>query len=97
MSDQSGQTWLSSFNDVGEQLMGKSANELHMLKQQGDEHAFEAAFQEASFKSYLFRVRAKQENYQDEMKVRCQVLSAAPIDYVKETKHLMGEIKKYLY
>ena len=32
VSDFSGQVWLQAFNDAGEILMGKTANEMYQLK-----------------------------------------------------------------
>jgi hypothetical protein len=35
------------------------------------------------------------ENYNDEQKVRCSIVSAAPVDYVAESKHLVSLIEQY--
>lgn len=37
MSDQTGKTWVTAFNDVAEPLLGgKTANQLHELKESGE-------------------------------------------------------------
>jgi len=42
--------------------LGKTADELGELRET-DEQAFDLVFQQASFKEYMFRVRAKVDTY----------------------------------
>ena len=52
--------WLSLFNDQTEKLLGGiTADQLHLLKEQGDESSFGQAFTDALFKTYLMKVRVK--------------------------------------
>lgn len=92
VADHTGQTWLNAFNETGEQLLGKTAEELYYLRQ-SDEAAYGNVFKEALFKSYMFRIRAKQENYQGEMKLRCNILAALPISPEDECKYLLDKIE----
>lgn len=64
VSDHTGQTWLSAFNEQALPILGNvSANELVALKDQ-DQTRYEQVVQSAVFKTYNFKVRAKMENYQ---------------------------------
>ena len=54
---------MSAFNDTAQPLLGISANELVEIKDR-DLTAYGKYFQDAQFKSYTFKVRAKMENYQ---------------------------------
>lgn len=92
VADHTGQTWLNAFNETGEQLLGKTAEELYYLRQ-SDEAAYGNVFKEALFKSYMFRIRAKQENYQGEMKLRCNILAALSITPEDECKYLLDKIE----
>jgi replication factor A1 len=93
-SDYSGQTWLQAFNDVGVQIMGMPANELLQLKD-SDESAFLAYIQSRLFSMYDIRIRIKTENYNEETKVRCTIMTATPIDYAKACGELAEMIQGY--
>ncbi|CAG8669133.1 1920_t:CDS:2, partial [Paraglomus occultum] len=88
IADHTGQAWLQAFNDVGIQIMGKTATELHTRKVE-NETLFSAAMMEANFKTYIFRCRAKMENFQDTTKVRYTIYTASPIDCVAECQRLI--------
>mmetsp|Transcript_5388 Transcript_5388/g.8464 ORF Transcript_5388/g.8464 Transcript_5388/m.8464 type:complete len:593 (+) Transcript_5388:36-1814(+) len=93
--DATGSTWFTAFNEVAEQLLGKKAAELAEYKDMGNESAFESVFAEANFKSFMFKIRAKADNNQDEVRVRCHVIQATPIDYRKESQTLLDQIATY--
>ena len=63
VSDHTNNLWLSCFDDVGNMVMGMSANKLIELK---EKEADKDAFQEAVCQTFIFKVRAKAEVYQDE-------------------------------
>ena len=54
-SDHTGSQWLSAFNDVGVQLIGYTADQLAEWKGSENDAAYDAAFDDANFKSYKFR------------------------------------------
>jgi replication factor A1 len=56
---------------------------------------YEAVFQEANFTPYVFRVRIKVENVNDEQRVKCNIVQARPINYVQECRDLVAAIKSY--
>jgi len=91
-SDHTGSQWINSFDDVAKQLLGIDAK---TLNEQRDEPAYDAVFDEAVFKSYKFRIRAKQETYQDDTRLKYVVHRIFPMDYVQDTANLIEEINKY--
>lgn len=93
VNDHTGQQWLSIFNEVGEVLLGKNAEEMYYLKN-SDETAFSEALKAPLHKEFMFRVKAKQENYQGETSVRCQVMSAQPVNAEEESKFLINKIER---
>jgi replication factor A1 len=93
--DHTGGAWLSCFNDIGIEILGKKAQELHQMRENDNEPAVKAAFQEATFKTYLFKVRAKSESFNEDKKVRCNIMSIYPIDYVKEAHNVLRAIEQY--
>lgn len=67
VADHTGTMWLSLFDDAGQIVMGMPANDLMKLKDE-DDSKFKATMQEATCRTYNFRVRAKMETYQDQPK-----------------------------
>ena len=65
-SDHSDSQWMTCFQDTGSEILRKSAQELGELRE-SDENTFDSLFQEANFKEYVFRTRAKMDTYN----VRC--------------------------
>ncbi|KUI59624.1 Replication factor A protein 1 [Cytospora mali] len=95
VNDHTGQAWLSCFDEVGRIVMGgRSADELMELKE-NDETRLAQVFDEANCAKLSFRCRAKMDTFGDNQRVRYQVMSAAPIDYVTEANKLAELIKAY--
>ncbi|KAL9009426.1 MAG: hypothetical protein Q9173_005542 [Seirophora scorigena] len=93
-SDHTGQLWLSCFDDVGRMIMGMSADQLMELKE-NDEKASGDIFQEATCKTWMFKCRAKMDNFQDQQRVRYQISGASPLNYSVECGKLADMIKMY--
>lgn len=93
--DAFGQAWLSCFDEVGRAVMGMSADELFDLQEQEDQKPCLDAFQNANGKSYIFKCRAKMDVYQDQQRVRYQVMNASPLNYAAEAAKLIEQIKLY--
>ncbi|EEQ86233.1 hypothetical protein RJZ56_004116 [Blastomyces dermatitidis] len=92
--DHTGAMWLSCFDEVGKLILGTSANELMELKE-NDERAYEELVQKANCRAWNFKCRAKMDNFQDQQRVRYQVLSVSAIDYSAESARLAEMIKAY--
>lgn len=67
VSDHTGQLWLSCFDDTGRLIMGMSADQLVEMKE-NDEKAATEVFAEANCKTWVFRCRAKMDNFQDQQR-----------------------------
>lgn len=61
MGDFSGNQWATCFQEVAEILLGMTAQEVGDLFH--DDKQFQDVFCKAAFKTYIFRLRAKMENY----------------------------------
>ncbi|PGH03823.1 replication factor A1 [Blastomyces parvus] len=92
--DHTGALWLNCFDEVGKLLLGTSADELMELKE-NDERAYEEIVQKANCRAWNFNCRAKMDNFQDQQRVRYQVLSVSAIDYSTEAARLAELIKGY--
>ncbi|KAF9577921.1 Replication factor A protein 1 [Lunasporangiospora selenospora] len=90
VADHSGQSWLQAFNDVGMLITGRSAGELFMNPQE-----IKPTFDRATFKSYIFKGKAKQEIFGDNAKIRYTIINATPISWVDESKNLLKQLQEY--
>ncbi|KAG0014275.1 Replication factor A protein 1 [Entomortierella chlamydospora] len=90
IADHTGHNWLQAFNDAGNIIVGRPAVELVMNQQE-----IKPTFDRATFKSYIFRCRAKQETYGDEAKTRFTIVAATPVSWVDESKHILKELQSY--
>lgn len=95
IGDATGQTWVNAFNDTGAILLGRTAEEMFYLRA-NNEAEYQAVIKEALFKQYVFRIRAKQENYQGEQKLRCNIMAALPASYEEESKAIIGKLEQVL-
>jgi replication factor A1 len=57
--------------------------------------AYKKAFNDVVFKEGTFKIRAKQETYNDETRLRCSIVSYHPINYVEASNHLIEFIEQY--
>eukprot|EP01113_Clastostelium_recurvatum_P027557 TRINITY_DN3326_c0_g1_i3.p1 TRINITY_DN3326_c0_g1~~TRINITY_DN3326_c0_g1_i3.p1 ORF type:complete len:672 (-),score=130.92 TRINITY_DN3326_c0_g1_i3:37-2010(-) len=96
ISDNSNDMWATCFNEVGLIIMGVDAETFAHAKE-NDELAsqFEAIIAEATFKSWNFRIRAKEDEYLGDKRVKYAVVHVEPINFVQESRNLLAEIKKY--
>lgn len=98
--DETGQMWLSLFDEDARKLFGIDAGEMVKYQKAQEEDPsnteFASAFLAANYKEYAFRVRAKLDSYNDVERVRYQVLSLDDLDYVAEADYLATELEKAL-
>ncbi|KAF3906323.1 hypothetical protein ABW20_dc0103489 [Dactylellina cionopaga] len=92
--DHSGQAWLNIFDDAGKIIMGTTAGDLHAM-QEYDEHSYENTLKKAVAQTWIFRIRAKMDTYNDQQRVRNHVMSAQKIDFAAESHRLMEIINMY--
>ncbi|KAJ1439901.1 hypothetical protein SESBI_02129 [Sesbania bispinosa] len=75
--DHTGLTWVTAFQEAGEEIMGYSAKELYLLKyEQEDDERFGEIIKSRLFNQFVFRLKIKEELYGDEQKVKITVVKA---------------------
>eukprot|EP01089_Gocevia_fonbrunei_P020374 TRINITY_DN7583_c0_g1_i1.p1 TRINITY_DN7583_c0_g1~~TRINITY_DN7583_c0_g1_i1.p1 ORF type:complete len:624 (+),score=112.17 TRINITY_DN7583_c0_g1_i1:27-1898(+) len=90
-SDHSGTKSAGCFNDVGEKLLGISADDLFLKQNNEDEYA--AVFQNVMFRSYEMKFKVVRQLYMDATVLRWNLLGVAPIDFKKHSGFLLQQIK----
>jgi len=71
VADHTGTLWVTCFDDAAVNVVGMSANDLMKIKNDDDENNTQnlmVAMQEATCKTFNFRVKAKMETYMDQPK-----------------------------
>ncbi|GAA5921776.1 hypothetical protein JCM1841_001858 [Sporobolomyces salmonicolor] len=87
VNDYTSQIWLSGFNEVGQEILGKTADEMQQLKDD-DEQQFTAIITSALGKQFNFNVKAKADSFGDQTKVRYQLQRLAPVNFVEAAKSM---------
>ncbi|XP_043289884.1 replication protein A 70 kDa DNA-binding subunit isoform X2 [Venturia canescens] len=93
VADWSGSFWATAFNDEAEKILGMSAEDIGILKE-NDSDTLDDVYTKPLFMPSFFKCRGKKEIYNDEVKVRSVINAAGPVDYKLYLNHLMDEIKR---
>jgi len=80
VGDTTGSQFVTLFNKEGEVVLGETAKNVESYKL-NDLDSLNIVFEAALFKRYLFTIKATEEMYQDEVKLRCTVAAIEEIDY----------------
>ncbi|KAJ8459954.1 hypothetical protein OPV22_032880 [Ensete ventricosum] len=95
VQDHTGVTWVTAFQESGEEIIGCSAKELYQLKhQEHDDKKFGDIIRRCLFEQYLFRLKIKEEHYGEEQRVKLTVVKADKVNPSMESKYLLDLIGK---
>ncbi|XP_043705821.1 replication protein A 70 kDa DNA-binding subunit A [Telopea speciosissima] len=95
VQDHTGLTWVTAFQESGEEILGCSAKELYLLKyEEQDDEKFGEIIRNSLFKQYLFRLKIKEEMYGEEQQVKITVVKAEKLNYSSESTYLLDLISK---
>ncbi len=93
-SDYTGSNYLTAFDDQAKMVLGVSADELWEMHQIDETNA-QAVWQKSLFQTFVFKVRAKNERYNDNDRVKCSVMECSPVNFKDESSKLLETIRKY--
>ncbi|KMV65211.1 replication factor A protein 1 [Encephalitozoon cuniculi EcunIII-L] len=93
LGDFSGQMWVSLFDEVATSFFGISAREMKVMSEEAPGE-LQALIRRMYFRECLFRIKSKQDSYNDEIRMRYSGLSVENLDILKESKRLLGVIEK---
>lgn len=92
LNDETGQIWASSFEESGATILGISANDLNDLRME-QESLFEQYTTGFPRVEYLVKIRAKQDVYQNVVRIRYSILTLSKINFVEEARRILDELK----
>ncbi|KAH3666257.1 hypothetical protein OGAPHI_004446 [Ogataea philodendri] len=102
--DETGQMWLTLFDEQANQLLGLSALEFLKLKNDAEDPSIESVGENAlktfinenvSFKEVLLRIRGKVDSYQGQDRARFSVAKIAKVDFLAECDALVEVLSGY--
>lgn len=98
--DSSGQIWITLFDNEAKKLFNMDAGELLKLKKAGEEDPSDKRFTQTieniNYREFGFRVKARQDTYNDTLRVRYQAVGLDILDYNAECEHLVKELDSLL-
>ncbi|KAI0636673.1 replication factor-a protein [Trametes polyzona] len=93
VADYSGQAWFQGFNEVGKVIFGISADDLIAIRER-DDTEFNRVLESAIGTTYNFAVRAKQDTYNDQARVRYGISRILPLNYREEATYLANLLRR---
>ncbi|KAK6454686.1 DNA replication factor A [Scheffersomyces xylosifermentans] len=97
--DSTGQIWITLFDAEARKVMEVDAGELRALKlaeENGEDSVFKDKLSSVSLKEFVFRLKAKQDSYNDQVRIRYQATGVDQIDYNAEAEYLCSELDQLL-
>lgn len=82
--------WCTSFDEVGETIMGTSAKEMEAVYKT-DYPAAEKYFRDRQFSEWTVSIQCKEEVYNDEARMRYRCNGIEELDYVKDTNRMKDD------
>ncbi|XP_054163741.1 replication protein A 70 kDa DNA-binding subunit-like [Oppia nitens] len=89
--DCTGELWITVFQEVAEKIIGKSITELSAVFE-SDPNQYQLAISSLNFKTFIFRIGSKVEEYNQEKRVKSTCISVKPIDPINQSKQLIQNI-----
>ncbi|XP_057519030.1 replication protein A 70 kDa DNA-binding subunit A-like [Amaranthus tricolor] len=95
LQDHTATTWATGFQEIGEEILGITAKNLYYLKneEQNDEKVVEIS-RAAVFNKYIFKLKVKEENYNDEQRVKSTIMKVEKLNFAAESRLLLESMRK---
>ncbi|XP_021768308.1 replication protein A 70 kDa DNA-binding subunit A-like [Chenopodium quinoa] len=95
IQDHTSLTWVTAFQEGGEQIMGISAKNLYYLKnEEQDDEKFTEIVRAAVFNKYIFKLKVKEETFSDEQRVKSTVVKAERVNFTAESRSILELMNK---
>lgn len=95
VQDHTGLTWVTAFQEAGEQILGCPAKELYTMKYEAqDDERFANLIKSRLFAEVLLKLKIKEEMYGEEQRLKVTVVKVDKMNYSSNTKFLLDLIPK---
>ncbi|KAL6619666.1 hypothetical protein ACP70R_034805 [Stipagrostis hirtigluma subsp. patula] len=95
IQDHTGITYATAFEEGGTEIIGCPAHQLFTSKEE-DDGTFAETIQGVRWQQFLFKLKVKEEIFNDEPRVKCSIVNAEKLDTSRESHHLVGVIESML-
>ena len=68
---------------------------VHLSSHLSARAAFDNAFKEALFKTFVVKLKVKEESYENNSRLKTSVVGIVDVDYVSESEQMYKELQKY--
>merc|ERR1712071_57643 len=90
LTDTVDELWASAFHDEVQSLLSCTAEDFVNAEQNS---ATDEIFNKALFKEFIFRMRVKEEFYQDTPRKRFTIVKCSPVNYEEYNAHLLTQLQ----
>nr|GFB93091.1 nucleic acid-binding, OB-fold [Tanacetum cinerariifolium] len=95
IQDHTGITWVTAFEEGGEAIMSVTAKDLYCMKyEEQDDERFTEIIRNVLITKYNFKLKVKEETFNDDSRVKITVTKAEKINFSSETSFLLDMLKK---
>ncbi|XP_057963639.1 replication protein A 70 kDa DNA-binding subunit A-like [Malania oleifera] len=94
ITDHTSCTWVTAFQESGEEIMGISAKDLYHLKCEEQDDEIAEIMNRVRFSQYIFKLKVKEEVFSDEQRVKSTVVKAEKINFISEPRFLLDLMDK---
>ncbi|KAG9157072.1 hypothetical protein Leryth_009118 [Lithospermum erythrorhizon] len=92
IQDHTALTYVTAFDECGEEILGMPAKDLYLLKYEQDEDKYAEIVSGALYMKYIFKLKVKEESYNDEQRVKCTIVKADKVNFISDTRKLLASI-----
>lgn len=100
ISDHTGSAYVSSFDEIGQKILGCEASEAAKLFEERNESVgadqWERLFKRSLYKRCRLRLKSRKEVWNDEERTKFSAIDLVPVDFVKEGKAKLAEVLQSL-
>lgn len=93
IGDVSSSSWVTLWDEKAETMFNMKPEELEKFMRMENKEAYEKIINKPNFMIYIFTLRSRIDNYNNEERVRLNVVNMAPVNNQTYCKHLIEEIK----
>ncbi|PWA78619.1 Nucleic acid-binding, OB-fold [Artemisia annua] len=95
IQDHTGTTWVTGFEEGGEAMMGVTAKDLYCMKyEEQDDDRFTEIIRNVFITKYNFKLKVKEETFNDDLRLNIIVTKAEKINFSSETSFLLDMLRK---
>lgn len=99
IGDETGQQWVSAFNDTGRVLFAPlTPQQVHDMQASGDPTLLTMInnLKASGSQHYTFRIRARQDTYNGETRVKYNITSCTPIDIHRDNEQMLTDVERMM-